>query len=503
MHFPSCALGGERFGAARSGFPLAFVAGDAGLRDRQRRAPILRRFLHLRQACGRIVLRVEARELILDMVEACLGFATVGLRLLARFSDGRELGFGLARLALDGSQRVACCDMVRLRVAPERAQALFLGGGGGVGGGCLLIECGQALNLGALNLLPLEHLREAIALGEALSGGRHAAGDDDESVPPPQVALAADEALALLQVRLQSGAELARHDADLAQAARQFGRCADVQAQWLRVGWEGSVLGAHFDGAPAYGRVLVRRRVEVVAQGCNEGCFVPRRNAQLFYDGRHSVLVGRHHELRQRLALGNERGERHACVLHLLGFEARGLREVAELVLGFERCRLDGRDLAGERLAFLGDCGELEGIGRGGGCSFGIALERRELVVDALQGCTALGFRSFERLAPRAGFGGALGDDGELFVGGFERGGCFFLCRVNVVLGGFRFLLGGFKRLHLDVEARQNFLGFGDLARFAREIPLELACELYQLLAALGAALGLFCEAVSLDADTR
>ena len=73
---------------------------------------------------------------------------------------------------------------------------------------------------------------QAVALGEPLRRRRGAFGGGRESVPPPQIALARDEALAGLELRLQAAAFLARgDDAGLPQAAVELGRGFDMRGE--------------------------------------------------------------------------------------------------------------------------------------------------------------------------------------------------------------------------------------------------------------------------------
>ncbi len=376
--FPAGAFGSDRIAAALAGLTLADVGGDAGLRDGEGGALLLRGALDFLQSRSWIGFAVKLRQFVLDVVEGSLGIGLRGFGAVPCLGNRGHLRFGGASLPFDRFEGVARGDVIGLRVAPKGAEAFFFRGCCGVRGGGLLLFGGQALCFRLGELFALEHVGEAVAFGEALGGRRHAAGDGDEPVPTPEVALAADEALALLQMRLQTCAELARDDADLAQATREFGRCADVEAERLGVGGQGFIVGPDFDAAPTDVGAFVDRRIEIVAEGRNKGCFVAGRDAQRLDDGRHAIFVGRHHELRERFAFGDQRGERHACALGGFALGAREFRKIAELVFGVERGGLDFRDFARETLALLGDGGELQRIGCGSGGRFSIALESGE-----------------------------------------------------------------------------------------------------------------------------
>jgi hypothetical protein len=120
-----------------------------------------------------------------------------------------------------------------------------------------------------------------------LGGGRRALGGSRETVPPPQVAGAADEALARLQGRLQLMALGAvGDDAGLAQAAIELRRCLHVSGKLIDARGQHRIVAGHLDMAPMDGCFLLGRRLEIVAESRAERCLVAVRHAQALEDRR-------------------------------------------------------------------------------------------------------------------------------------------------------------------------------------------------------------------------
>ena len=128
-----------------------------------------------------------------------------------------------ARSIVVSSSRVA--DSLHLRLTPQlRAAACSAASAACHLLGGVRLGVGEQVRLFAACFSRAREIRQAVALGDALRGRRHAVGGSGKAVPAPQVALARDQALAGPQMRLQPRAVVAVDDADLAQAALQLRR---------------------------------------------------------------------------------------------------------------------------------------------------------------------------------------------------------------------------------------------------------------------------------------
>ena len=110
---------------------------------------------------------------------------------------------------------------MRAARAAASAAAASDGAAGGVGG----FGCGRRRGWRRLRRSARSDLGEAVALLQAEGGGGGGgAGGDGEAVPAPEVALAADEALAGGERGLQARAVGAVDDGDGGEAAGERGR---------------------------------------------------------------------------------------------------------------------------------------------------------------------------------------------------------------------------------------------------------------------------------------
>ena len=205
---------------------------------------------------------------------------------------------------------------------------------------------------------------QPVLVREALGSRRNAAGGRHEAVPTPKIAFPRNKTLPGFKVRLQARAFRPLHDADLAQPPRQLLRRLDVHDQAVRHRREAHDPRRE-DRAAASARSLPRdRRFEIVAECRAERRFIAGRDADEIDSRRIGAFIGSRQQLGDRLAFGRER----------IGREAHALRFVAPGP-GVRLCRLDvffrgqrlGFDLAdflGERLAAIGDVGNLLAVRR-------------------------------------------------------------------------------------------------------------------------------------------
>ena len=258
-----CRTRSARFRQRRAaGLGVAFAAARAGSgpRRRQRRDSLL----VLGEQCPwrRPGLRPRAR--VLRMTAASL----LSVSRAARSMAARHRGWRPAC--------PACRARARAGASPRPRS--------GERGGGIAVEGGLSLDLGAL-APSRSNDGQAVALGEALSGRRHAVCHGDEAVPPPEIAVAGDEALARFQVRLQARTQLARRRRRSDAGGGQLGRRVDVKASGSTS--EGSTGSSGRTSTCASARALPRgpaRRGR--PQGRDKRRLVARRDTQPLDDGR-------------------------------------------------------------------------------------------------------------------------------------------------------------------------------------------------------------------------
>ena len=161
---------------------------------------------------------------------------------LAAIGGEAGMGFGQRRFA-----RGVAVDLALGRgMAFARGIGLALRGtpglaGGGLGGGGRLqfglgvfqrLPLGGGVGAGLLQLV--FDIDQARTFGETPCGAGRRVGGGDKTVPAPDVAFQRHQPLAGLQLRHQFRAALLRHDADLRETARQFGRRLDMGGERLR-----------------------------------------------------------------------------------------------------------------------------------------------------------------------------------------------------------------------------------------------------------------------------
>lgn len=128
----------------------------------------------------------------------------------------------------------------------------------------------------------------------------------DKAVPTPDVAFGRDQPLAGLELRHQLGAALARHHADLRQAARQFGwRLHMVGERHDAVGQRRIAFGDAGIG-PAHRRRRIDRRIEIVAKRGADRLFKALVDGDAVDDRRPQVLGLAVDDLGDRARLGLE-----------------------------------------------------------------------------------------------------------------------------------------------------------------------------------------------------
>ena len=196
----------------------------------------------------------------------CLGLAAIGGETGMGFGQ-RGFARGVAiDLALGRGMAFARRIGFALRGPPGLA-------GGGLGGGGRL-----QFSLGVFQRLPLVggvgagllqlmlDIDEARTFGETPCGAGRRMRGCDKTVPAPDIAFQRHQPLAGLQLRHQFRAALLRHDADLRQAARQFGRCLDVRGEGLDAIRQGWIVEARTGIGPAHRRRGIDGRVKIVAE---------------------------------------------------------------------------------------------------------------------------------------------------------------------------------------------------------------------------------------------
>ena len=305
------------------------------------------------------------------------GFAQIGETrgVRGRRGDGAgmALAFGLERL-LGAPECGAGLRFVGRRLAQRRARVF-------------VIPCGaRAARRGFLELAAQRHA--PVLLAQPRSRRGFGLGRDGETVPAPQGALAAHQALALGELGQQTRAVGRRDDPDLREPPRQRRRRGDELAQRRRArrqGWGGAGV---WQLAPVHGRAGVGGRREIVAERCAE------RRLQSVLDGdrveqrRPVVLLALAERFGERRVLGAKRGVSGFRPLQRLARGGLGrLQVVSPAFIGIDRGALAGDVLARARY------GGLDAFERG--ARIGALRDGRNLVLD-------LGGLAAQPLEPRA-----------------------------------------------------------------------------------------------------
>jgi hypothetical protein len=129
-------------------------------------------------------------------------------------------------------------------------------------------------------------------------------GRGGKAVPAPQITFWRNQALARLEQRGKAGAFGAVDDADLAQAAGEFGRRLDVVSQRNNARRQGRIAGVDGGADPAHRRRRIHRRVEIVAKGRAERLFVALFHRDVVHHRRPQILVFDRQHLGQCLGFG-------------------------------------------------------------------------------------------------------------------------------------------------------------------------------------------------------
>ena len=169
--------------------------------------------------------------------------------------------------------------------------------GGGLGGGRRLqfglgvfqrLPLGGGVGAGLLQLV--FDIDEARAFGETPRGAGRRMGGRDKTVPAPDIAFQRHQPLAGLQLRHQFRAALLRHDADLRETARQFGRRLDMGGEGFDAGGQRRIVEARAGIGPAHRRGGIDGRVEIVAEHGAERLFIALGDGDAVDDRRPQVL---------------------------------------------------------------------------------------------------------------------------------------------------------------------------------------------------------------------
>ena len=75
----------------------------------------------------------------------------------------------------------------------------------------------------------------------------------DETIPPPEIAIARDKSLAGFQCRLQARTIDRRDDTDVRKAVGQFGWRLDMPGQWFGPGRQTGIFAVTLDEPPMDG----------------------------------------------------------------------------------------------------------------------------------------------------------------------------------------------------------------------------------------------------------
>ena len=181
---------------------------------------------------------------------------------------------------------------------------------------------------------------QATALGKPPRCAGRRMRRDDKTVPAPQIALVRDEPLAGLEHAGKPRAVGALDDADLGEAARQFGGRFDVLRKRDDAFRQGRIGRVGTDAGPAHRRGLIDRRVEIVAERGPERFFIAVADAERVHHRRPEIFALDGEEFADGLGLGLEPlhaalggGERRAGSVDLFArLLMRGFRRMRGLL---------------------------------------------------------------------------------------------------------------------------------------------------------------------------
>ena len=217
-------------------------------------------------------------------------FAAIGGEAGVGFGQRRSARGVAVDFALGGGMAFARGIGLALRGPPGLA-------GGRLGGGRRL-----QFGLGVFQRLPLGggvgaglfqfvfDIDKPRPFGETPGGAGRGVGGRDKTVPAPDVALQRHQPLAGLQLRHQLRAALLRHDADLRQTSRQFGRRLDMGGEGFDAIGQGWIVEARTGIGPAQRRGRIDGRVEIVAEHGAERLFIAFGDGDAVDDRRPEVL---------------------------------------------------------------------------------------------------------------------------------------------------------------------------------------------------------------------
>ena len=318
-------------------------------------------------------------------------------------------------------------------------------------------------------------LVEPVLLGQPGGGGGRGAAPDREAVPAPQRAIAADQALALGQKAVQCLAlGLVRHHADLAQAAGERWRAADMGGQGLEPVGQGRRAGILAERVPEHRRAGVGRGGQVVAERGAERGLVAGVDGDRIDQRRPQLGIGGGEQAGQGVRLGGDPG----------AGRLRGLEAFAHLAFGGDRRQPGLLGLGRLALGALqGRLGLVGGAARRQHLEIGVGLFRqpgafgrdlRAARLEALDPRLELADAPGQRRRPRLVGGDLLGQLTEFALVAVDGG-----LRLGRDPGGVGDRLGlagggGGQFLGLAVEPLVGRRRVGGERRFARPVAVDL-----------------------------
>jgi len=453
-------------------------------------------------AAAQILVRLQRGEGDLALFERARRFAHVAGEALMRFGERREARELRGGGALGGGEGVADAVVLGLRFALGAARVLLAAesffrrdacvfeSGAGLGG-----EIARALEFGF-------EVGQAVPLFEPARGGGRRIGGGGVAVPAPERALAGDEALAGLQLGLETLAVRRLDHADLREPARE--RCGAAHEIRKRDGALGK-RGRDVEGRqriPVHRRCDVARHGKIVAHGGAE------RRLETVFDlhrvdhGRPEVRLADCEEIGERLRLGGEVARAALGDLHRLARRffrvLRGGARFLRVERGiFRRFHAGGGGLEFARLEI--DLGLLlGGVGERGLLGHDVL----DLAGEALDARLARFDRLFEALALRSQAGDLAIEFVEFAFARPERG---------LRLGDARFgdrlrlrlaFLGGAEFFRFRFEAGDGAARILDQVTLAAEVVADLFDACVEALRFFLRARFLGVEIAALDGET-
>ena len=353
-------------------------------------------------------------------------------RALGLAAVGREtgVGFGQRRLA-----RGVAVDLALGRgMTFARAIGFALGGAPCIARRSLAGGSRPEFGLGGLERLPLGagvdagllqfvlDVDETGALGEPPCRAGRRMGGGDEAIPAPDVAFQRHQPLAGLEPRHQRRASFARDDADLRQAARQFGGRFDMRRERLDALRQRGIALGHAGIGPAHRRRRIDRRIEIVAERGAERLLISLGDGDAVDDRRPQILGLAVDELGNRARFGLE--PLHALVGFVErragGFQPGAGGDVAGLAglrraFGLREALLRGFHGGGERREVAQRAGFLREL-------LLVACDIGDILVEPRQPVAVGVDIALELVAPGGQVGERGGQLGEQPLGGGQRG---------------------------------------------------------------------------------